>query len=233
MLTAAGLIYYSGTIFQQSIQLSNETANLVSGLLFTWFFIASFIPHAIIDYAGRRKLLLTTITGMMMVFIIEAGLISHLERATTDKAVGIAAAAFIFVFMGLFTIGFQAVVWLIPSEILPLKLRAKGSSISTASNWIVNYAVVQITPIAIANIGYKFYVIFAILNASFILPIYFFLPETAGLKLEEVDLLFAKGDFAARIHELENQTHGMPTEIKGAGEKQDISTHVERVTSAS
>lgn len=49
---------------------------------------------------------------------------------------------------------------------------------------------VQVTPKAIATIGWRFYVIFAVLNASFLLPIYLFLPETAGLPLESVDALF-------------------------------------------
>jgi hypothetical protein len=56
-------------------------------------------------------------------------------------------------------IGFQAVVWVYPSEILPLNLRQKGSSISTACNWITNYAIVQVAPIGVKNIGYKFYIV--------------------------------------------------------------------------
>lgn len=111
---------------------------------------------------------------------------------------------------GLFTIGFQAVVWVIPSEILPLRLRVKGSSVSTAINWILkqvlkhssicgschidanicSYAVVQVTPIAILKLQWKFYVLFGVLNASFLVPIYFLLPETAGKSLETIDLLF-------------------------------------------
>jgi hypothetical protein len=67
-----------------------------------------------------------------------------------------------------------------PTEILPLRLRQKGSSISTASNWIINYAVVQFTPPGIQNIGYRIYVIFATLNFAFLPVIYFFFPETKG-----------------------------------------------------
>lgn len=43
---------------------------------------------------------------------------------------------------GAFTIGFQATVWVYPSEILPLQLKQKGSSISTAANWICNFLIV-------------------------------------------------------------------------------------------
>jgi hypothetical protein len=51
--------------------------------------------------------------------------------------------------------------------------------------------IVQITPIAITNIGWRTYIIFAALNASFVPIIYFFFPETKGLELEDMDRIFA------------------------------------------
>lgn len=93
------------------------------------------------------------------------------------------------------------------SEILPLRLRQRGSAISTAANWICNYVsgfgvcslarlifikiIVQITPPAISNIGWRTYIIFAILNATWVPIIYLFFPETKGLELEDVDHLFS------------------------------------------
>lgn len=56
--------------------------------------------------------------------------------------------------------------------------------------------IVQITPIALNNIGYKTYIIFAVLNSCWVPIIYFFFPETKGLELEDVDRLFAKDDEA-------------------------------------
>lgn len=43
---------------------------------------------------------------------------------------------------------------------------------------------------AIANIAWRFYIIFAVLNFAWFPIIYFFCPETSGLSLEEVDLMF-------------------------------------------
>lgn len=43
------------------------------------------------------------------------------------------------------------------------------------------------------QIGWKTYLVFAILNGAFFPIIYFFYPETAGRSLEEIDLIFAKG----------------------------------------
>jgi len=79
-------------------------ASLVAGALFTWFFIASFIPWFLIDTVGRRKLLLVTITMMAICFALEAGLVSAVEGGASVKGAGGAASAVLFVYLGLFTV---------------------------------------------------------------------------------------------------------------------------------
>lgn len=75
---------------------------------------------------------------MAAVMVVQTGLIYNVQNQTSiATACGAGAAAMLFIFQGAFTIGFQATVWVYPSEILPLKLRQRGSSISTASNWIM------------------------------------------------------------------------------------------------
>ena len=161
------IIYYAATIFQKSVGFSQQFSALMSGFLQTWFFVASFIPWILIDRVGRRPLLLYMISLMAIVFATQAALIYQVQFSTISAHnAGIAAAAMLFVYEGAFTIGFQATVWVYPSEILPLRLRQRGSSVSTACNWIFNFLVVEITPVAIANIGYKTYIIFAILNGQ-------------------------------------------------------------------
>lgn len=55
--------------------------------------------------------------------------------------------------------------------------------------------IVQITPISIDSIGWRTYIIFAVLNATWVPIIYLFFPETKGLELEDVDLLFSDDTF--------------------------------------
>ena len=87
----------------------------------------------------------------------------------------------LFIFQGAFTVGFQATVWVYPSEILPLRLRQRGSSISTGTNWIMNFLIVYITPPAIRNIKWRTYIIFAVLNATWVPIMYFFYPGKSSL----------------------------------------------------
>ncbi|KAI1061829.1 hypothetical protein LB506_009464 [Fusarium annulatum] len=199
------IIYYSSTLFEKSVGFSAHMSALMSGFLQTWFFVASFIPWVLIDRIGRRPLLLSMISVMAATMAVQAGLIYQVENNTsTAHAAGIAAAAMLFVFQGAFTIGFQATVWVYPSEILPLRLRQRGSSISTAANWIFNYMIVQITPISIDNIGWRTYIIFAVLNSLWVPVIFLFFPETKGLELEDVDHLFGGEDIIRQVDEKTN-----------------------------
>ncbi|KAF4502540.1 Sugar transporter STL1 [Fusarium agapanthi] len=199
------IIYYSSTLFEKSVGFSAHMSALMSGFLQTWFFVASFIPWVLIDRIGRRPLLLSMISVMAETMAVQAGLIYQVENNTaTAHAAGIAAAAMLFVFQGAFTIGFQATVWVYPSEILPLRLRQRGSSISTAANWIFNYMIVQITPISIENIGWRTYIIFAVLNSLWVPVIFLFFPETKGLELEDVDHLFGGEDIISQVDEKTN-----------------------------
>ena len=73
---------------------------------------------------------------------------------------------------------------------MPLRHRAKGEGLATASLWFSAFVVIEIVPKAISNIGWRTYLIFACCNLAFLPFVYFFLPETAGLTLESFDLWF-------------------------------------------
>lgn len=59
-----------------------------------------------------------------------------------------------------------------------------------ATNWIMNYMVAQVTPPGISNLGYRFWIIWAVICASFVPITYFFYPETANRTLEDIDRYF-------------------------------------------
>lgn len=81
------------------------------------------------------------------------------------------------------------------SEIMPLRTRNKGVALGVSSHWLSNFVVVYVTPGAIDNLGYKLYIIWAVLNASFVPITYFFYPETARRSLEDMDQIFLNERF--------------------------------------
>lgn len=50
--------------------------------------------------------------------------------------------------------------------------------------------VVEITPIGIRTLGWRFYIIWTVFNFSFVPVVYLFFPETAGRTLEDIDEYF-------------------------------------------
>jgi hypothetical protein len=105
--------------------------------------------------------------------------------------------------------------WLYPAEITPLSIRAPANAISTTANWIFNFMVVMVTPVAFANIGYKTYIVFAVINAFMVPSVYFFFPETAYRSLEEMDEIFHKTTNPFNVVKI---AHDMPHRYDKHGE---------------
>lgn len=64
---------------------------------------------------------------------------------------------------------------------------------SSFFNCMCVFAVVEMTPPAIANISWRVFIIFAVLNALWVPLVYAFFPETKGLELEDIDHIFENG----------------------------------------
>ncbi|KAH8705802.1 general substrate transporter [Talaromyces proteolyticus] len=179
------ITYYAPTLFTESLGMTQERALLVGSFLQVWYIFASFLTWFMIDVVGRRRLLISMALGMCAIMIFEAVCV-----AIDNRSSNIAAVALVFLFEGCFTWGWMACVWIYPPEILPLKIRAKGAALAAAADFVGNFLVVEITPPALQNIGYKTYIIFAVFNIVNAAIVFLFYPETMSLPLESVDLLF-------------------------------------------
>ncbi|KAK4543135.1 hypothetical protein LTR36_005913 [Oleoguttula mirabilis] len=181
------ITYYAATIFQNNIGLSPFLSRLLAALNGTEYFVASWVAIFTIEKFGRRKLMLFGAAGQAFSMAVLAGTTSVGSTST-----GIAAAVFLFVFNSFFAVGWLGMTWLYPAEITPLDIRAPANAISTTANWIFNFMVVMVTPVAFANIGNNTYTVFAVINAAMVPCVYFFFPETAYRSLEEMDEIFHK-----------------------------------------
>lgn len=76
--------------------------------------------------------------------------------------------------------------WLYPPEIMPLSIRAKGASMSTATNWAFNWLVGETTPVLQDLIKWRLYLMHAFFCAISVVVVYFIYPETKGVMLEDM-----------------------------------------------
>ncbi|KAH0385417.1 general substrate transporter, partial [Aureobasidium melanogenum] len=179
------ITYYATSIYRNSIGLSDFLSRILAAANGTEYFAASWIAVFTIEKFGRRQLMIFGAAGQAASMAILAGTTSR-----TSSGLGITAAVFLFVFNTFFAIGWLGMTWLYPAEIVPLRIRAPANALSTSANWIFNFMVVMITPVAFDTIGYQTYIIFAVINAFIVPCVYFFYPETRLRSLEEMDDIF-------------------------------------------
>jgi len=125
------------------------------------------------------------------------------------------------IYLAFFSVGMGPVAWLIPSEIFPTSIRAKGMSIATLSNRIVATAMAS-TFLSTSNaIGWgAFFIVLAAICVVVLAFVFFFLPETKGRSLEDMTLYFAEitGDsdiIEAEKQILEGRQRGVGVEMTG------------------
>lgn len=78
------------------------------------------------------------------------------------------------------------------SEIFPLDIRMLCVSLTTADTWLGSFIIARSTPYMISDLGYGAYFFFASILVSMGIWSFFFVPETKGVSLEEMDELFMR-----------------------------------------
>lgn len=184
------ITYYAGTIFEKYIGLSPLISRILAACNGTEYFLASLIPLWTIERFGRRPLLLIGTTGQFLSMLVLTITTKISANQGQSQGPAIAAAVFLFVFNSFFAIGMLSITWLYSPEVNSIEIRAPAAAISTACNWISNFAIVLIAIPAFDNIDSFTYLIFAMINFVMVPVIYFLFPETAGRSLEEMDLIF-------------------------------------------
>ena len=177
----------------QSVGLDEKLARLLAACNSVSYLLFSLIAIPNVERWGRRKLMMYGAAGQCFCYLIITVLLRYNELPGygASKEVASASVAFFFLYYVFFGIGWQGVPWLYPTEINSLSMRTKGAALGTASNWAFNcesthsqlllvslkanrqiVMVVEITPIGIQSLQWKFYIIWTVFNAAFVPIVY-------------------------------------------------------------
>lgn len=182
------IAYYLPIVLTRSVGLSNRMSLVLSACdsmsLMFWGSMAALL----IDRVGRKKLMLMGVSASSICFALVA--VGLRYGGPDNKGMSILAVVFIFMYYVFYGMSLLSIPYMYPAEINSQKMRNIGTSFATTINWLFVYVVVVVTPTAIANIQWKYYLIYAIFNFCFIPVIWWFYIETANLSLEQVDRLF-------------------------------------------
>jgi predicted MFS family arabinose efflux permease len=95
--------------------------------------------------------------------------------------------------MGFFAVGPGVCVWLALSELMPTRIRPNGMSVALLINQTVSTAIAATFLPTVGRFGYStVFFAFAGFTVLYFVTATFFLPETKGRTLEEIEELFEK-----------------------------------------
>ncbi|KAI7544124.1 putative MFS monosaccharide transporter [Hortaea werneckii] len=196
------ILYYAPFIFAGVGLNGNTTSLLASGVVGIVMFLATIPAVLYVDNFGRKTILITGGIGMAVSHFIVAGLTGQYGDIWTSDAggatgAGWAAVVFIWLYAIHFGYSWGPVAWIIISEVFPLGMRAKGVSIGGSSNWLNNFAVAMATSDFIDTSQFGAFIFFGVVTTIGVIWVFFFVPETKGRTLEEMDELFGQAGFAA------------------------------------
>ncbi|KAL6501016.1 Vacuolar glucose transporter 1 [Orobanche hederae] len=176
------VLYYAATIFQSAGFSAASDATKVSILLGVLKLVMTGVAVLVVDRLGRRPLLLGGVSGIAISLFLLGSYYSYLDDI---HAVAVVA---LLVYVGCYQLSFGPIGWLMISEIFPLRLRGRGLSIAVLINFganaIVAFAFSPLKELLGAGIVFFIFGGIALLSLVFI---FFIIPETKGLTLEEIE----------------------------------------------
>lgn len=245
-LTGINFIFYFGPVF--FTQLGSISNPFLTSLITTLVNVLS-TPAAfvMVEKIGRRPILIFGAAGMVIMQFIVGAIGATAGKNTPDHPANPDATramiAFICLNISVFATTWGPAAWIVIGEIFPLTIRSRGVGLSTASNWFWNCIISVITPYLVADrpdsarLGSNVFFLWGSLCCLSFLFAYFFVPETKGLTLEQVDKMLEESTprtsrkwkphstFAAEMH-LGEKGLEIPLANVAGGAAKTETTHV-------
>ncbi|KPI40239.1 Quinate permease [Cyphellophora attinorum] len=237
-----GFLVQFGNQCTGALVINNYNAQLFAGLgikggtplLLLGFFNLLTVPGNLfnglfIDRIGRRRFVITGCIGILVCLSGEAAMTAQFVETGSNNQIGLGFGVFfIFAYVVFYSSCLDATMYLIPSEIFPMVIRSFGMSWSIMGQFIATTILLEAAPTAFKNIGYKFWIILIILTVIYGILVYLYLPETKGMTLEDISVVF--GDpvelsFEQALHKESSAAGVLDTE--GTADEKTNSAHLE------
>ncbi|KAK5078276.1 hypothetical protein LTR64_003315 [Lithohypha guttulata] len=175
-----------------------DTQTLINGILQIFNFWAAASAAFLVDRLGRRTLFLWSGAGMLVSFVIWTAC-SAVFDTTGSHAAGLTVVVFIFIYFFHYDIAYTPLLFGYPTEIFPYSLRAKGLTVEMMSIYGSLVILAFVNPIAVGNLGWRYYIVFCVLLVVILITTWFLFPETKGYSLEEIAEIFDGPDYRRRM----------------------------------
>ncbi|RFU26942.1 hypothetical protein B7463_g9382, partial [Scytalidium lignicola] len=192
-LTGANYFFYYGTSVFTGVGIQNPyvTAMILGGVNVGSTFLGVYMAR----HCRRRESLWIGALWQFMCFMVFASVGQFVfKTAATGSALAKTSGTVLIVFACLFIVSFATtwgpLVWACISEMYPYRYRAVAMAFATSANWFWNFMLAFFTPFITGDIDFAYGYVFAGCNLAAFFVVYFFLLESSGKTLEEVDAMY-------------------------------------------
>ncbi|KAL4886405.1 general substrate transporter [Aspergillus karnatakaensis] len=203
-ITGQGSLNSYSTKIYKNVFPSDSQIALINALNATFGIIFTLNAVWIIDRFGRKLLLIVGGIGMGICMIIVAAVETETPSpgGTKSQPVGISIVFLLFLFILFYKPSWGATVWIWTSEVFSMNVRAQAVGMASQTQNVANAIVQQFFPTFLDNEGFYAFYMFAGINFLLAVFVYFFIPETKQVPLEEIDALFGGANHVTRGEEL-------------------------------
>ncbi|XP_059638178.1 sugar transport protein 14 [Cornus florida] len=185
------ILFYCPVIFQ-SLGFGSGASLYSSAITSSALVFATFISMGLVDKFGRRAFFLEAGTEMIicMAAVAITLALKFGQGEPIPKGIGIFLVIVICIFVVAYGRSWGPLGWLVPSELFPLETRSAGQSIVVCVNMIFTALVAQCFLVSLCHLKYGIFLLFGALIVIMSLFIYFLLPETKQVPIEEIHFLW-------------------------------------------
>uniref|UniRef100_A0ACD5XQQ1 Uncharacterized protein n=1 Tax=Avena sativa TaxID=4498 RepID=A0ACD5XQQ1_AVESA len=162
---------------------------------------ATLLSMFLVDRFGRRTLFLAGGTQMLVSQVLIGGILA--AKLGDDGGVSKAWAGVVIFLIAVYVAGFGwswgPLGWLVPSEIFPLEVRSAGQGVTVATSFVFTVFVAQAFLAMLCHMRAGIFFFFAAWLAAMTAFVYFLLPETKGLPIEQVEKVWREHWFWRRV----------------------------------
>lgn len=201
ILTGINSILFYAPVLFQSMGFGGHASLYSSASTGAVLCLSTLVSIALVDKWGRRILLIGGGIQMIICQVIVAIIlgVKFGSNQELSKTFSILVVVVICLFVAGFGWSWGPLGWTIPSEIFPLETRSAGQSITVAVNLFFTFVIAQSFLSLLCGLKFGIFLFFAGWITIMTIFVYFFLPETKGVPIEEMILLWRKHWFWKKI----------------------------------
>ncbi|KAJ4982188.1 hypothetical protein NE237_033025 [Protea cynaroides] len=195
-LTGINVIMFYVPVLFKTIGFGSNAALMsavITGVVNT---LATTVSIALSDNWGRRKLFLEGGIQMLVsqsaVAILLGLKFGVSGQGSISQGYAIVVVLFLCIYVAAFAWSWGPLGWLVPSEIFPLEIRSSAQSINVAVNMLFTFIIAQVFLMLLCHLKFGLFLFFSAWVLIMSIFVYFLLPETKGVPIEEMSRVWKK-----------------------------------------